>query len=232
MRQTRTTTLFFAALFALGLTSGCNRALPTEPEDSPLAVASLDETTPSEGSESATVTRRRPARPAPGGTSKPPTTTPTTDPDPDPTPTTPPPSTPPPTTPPPTATTDCIGPCDGILRVPDNGEVMAAIYAARDRVRTAVQRGEIKAKNKVRNWDVVPAIEWKACFFFVENGFYYDAQGNRVVGACAAGMTDWSRRTIVISTKEPSRTVPLVKWEATNYYLYLIGRTDLLDRFQ
>ncbi|MGK2857429.1 MAG: hypothetical protein ACSLFQ_09500 [Thermoanaerobaculia bacterium] len=109
---------------------------------------------------------------------------------------------------------------------------MAAIYAARDRVRTAVASGEIKAKNSVRNWNVTPNVEWKACFFWVSNGFYYDENGNRVVGGCAAGMTDYSRKKIVISTKEEARTLALVKWEATNYYLYLIGRTDLLDRWQ
>ncbi|MBI2214479.1 MAG: hypothetical protein HYU52_12605 [Acidobacteria bacterium] len=109
---------------------------------------------------------------------------------------------------------------------------MAAIYAARDRVRSAVASGEIKANSKVRDWNVVPNVEWKACFFWVENGFWYDAQGVRHVGGCAAGMTDYSKKRIVISTKEEARTLALVKWEATNYYLYLIGRKDLLDRFQ
>ncbi|MCM2314074.1 MAG: hypothetical protein NDJ92_02840 [Thermoanaerobaculia bacterium] len=109
---------------------------------------------------------------------------------------------------------------------------MAAIYAARDRVRTAVASGEIKANSKVRNWNVTPNVEWKACFFWVANGFYYDANGNRIVGGCAAGMTDYSRNKIVVSTKVETRTLALVKWEATNYYLYLIGRKDLLDRWQ
>lgn len=109
---------------------------------------------------------------------------------------------------------------------------MAAIYAARDRVRTAVASGEIRANSKVRDWNVTPNVEWKACFFWVANGFYYDANGNRIVGGCAAGMTDYARKKIVISTKEEARTLALVKWEATNYYLYLIGRKDLLDRWQ
>jgi hypothetical protein len=109
---------------------------------------------------------------------------------------------------------------------------MAAVYAARDRVRSAVASGEIKANRKVKNWNVTPAIEWQACFFWVENGFYYDAQGNRIVGACAAGMTDYARKKIVISTKEEARTLALVKWEATNFYLYMIDRKDLLDRWQ
>ena len=127
---------------------------------------------------------------------------------------------------------DCQGPCDGILRIPSDDAYMAAIYAARDRVRSAVASGEIKANNKVRDWNVTPHVEWKACFFWVENGFWYDASGNRHVGGCAAGMTDYGKKTIVISTKEEQRTLALVKWEATNYYLYLIGRKDLLDRWQ
>lgn len=229
MCQTRISqpfSLTIAAMLAVMFFAGCNKALPTEPED-PMLTTSLE--SPFVSAESSTVVvtnRRRPARPSAGGSSKPPTTVPTTDPDPPPT------APPPPTPPPSTMTNDCIGPCDGMLRIPSQGEVTAAINAARDRVRSAVERGELKPKNKVRNWNVAPSVEWKACYFWVENGFYYDAQGNRVVGACAAGMTDYSRKTIVISTKEESRTLPLVRWEATNFYLYVIGRTDLLDRFQ
>ena len=127
---------------------------------------------------------------------------------------------------------DCQGLCDNILRIPNESDVQSALIAARDRVRAAVASGEIKAKNNVKNWDVTPRIEWKACFFWVENGFWYDAQGVKHVGGCAAGMTDYANRRIVISTKEEARTLALVKWEATNYYLSMIGRKDLLDRWQ
>jgi hypothetical protein len=228
MCQTRANhsfSLMLVAVLAATFFAGCNKILPTEPED-PMLTASLDSSLVSSEADAAAVsTRRRPARAPEGGTGELPTTVPSTNPDPTPAP-------PPPTPPSPPMTNDCIGPCDGIVRVPSQGEVVAAIHAARDRVRSAVERGELKPKNKVRDWNVVPSVEWKACYFWVENGFYYDEHGNRVVGACAAGMTDYSRMTIVISTKESARTIPLVKWEATNFYLYLIGRRDLLDRFQ
>lgn len=221
MRNTNTNrTLSAAAILAALVLAGCNRALPTEPQSSVTEVPAF---APSASSSEAASTRTRTRgargsdRPSTVSTPSAPSTEPATN----------------PTTPPaPTVTNDCKGPCDGILRVPAYDAYMAAIYAARDRVRSAVASGEIKTNNKVRDWNVTPNVEWRACFFWVENGFWYDAQGNKHVGGCAAGMTDWANKKIVISTKDDARTLALVKWEATNYYLYLIGRKDLLDRFQ
>ena len=231
--STTTRTLISTAAFAAIILTGCNRVSPTEPQDRIAEVPALSVS--EAGSEASTRMRPtrglRPTSPLPATPVAPKESDPT---EPSGDPTTPPatPPTTPPGTPPPAMASDCDGPCDGILRVPSADAYMAAIYAARDRVRTAVASGEIKAKSKVRDWNVTPNVEWKACFFWVDNGFYYDANGNRIVGGCAAGMTDYSRNKIVISTKEEARTLALVKWEATNYYLYLIGRKDLLDRWQ
>lgn len=248
MRTTTNHNLISTAIFATLILAGCNRALPTEPVDLMMSEPSYEAAPASYESEndSSYSGRLRPARavrPSPTTPSGPtgPSTTPSPEPpngepsDGSPS-TAPPPAAPPnpPTspTPPTTATTDCSGPCDGILRIPSSDDYMAAIYAARDRVRSAVASGEIKANKTVRDWNVTPRVEWKACFFWVENGFWYDSDGNRHVGGCAAGMTDFEKKKIVISTKQESRTLALVKWEATNYYLYLIGRKDLLDRWQ
>jgi hypothetical protein len=227
MATTNTTrTLISTTIFAALILTGCNRALPTEPQNSVTevpdfqAASGASEAGATSSRTRPTRTSSRPSAPVPQAPASDPSTEPV------------PPTTPPPTPPTPTVSYDCHGACDNVLRVPSEDAYMAAVYAARDRVRSAVASGEIKAKNSVRNWNVVPSIEWKACYFWVANGFYYDAQGNRQVGGCAAGMTDYSHKKIVISTKEEPRTLALVKWEATNYYLYLIGRTDLLDRFQ
>jgi hypothetical protein len=222
--NTTTRNLLSTAIFAALVLTGCNRALPTEPQNQVTEVPALENATPASGSEAASSSRTRPTRTAsrpsaavPQPASAAPSTEPTT----------------PPTTPTtPNVTYDCKGACDNILRVPATDEYMAAIYAARDRVRSAVASGELKASTKVRDWNVTPNVEWKACFFWVENGFWYDSDGNKHVGGCAAGMTDYANRRIVISTKEEARTLALVKWEATNYYLTMIGRKDLLDRWQ
>lgn len=226
MANTTTRNLLLTTIVAALALTGCNRVSPTEPQDRISPVPSFETAESSAAPETGTAgsSRTRPTR----GTERP-TMVPTV-----PAPSTEPagPTVPPPAPPAPPMTSDCKGPCDGILRIPASDAYMAAIYAARDRVRTAVASGEIKANNKVRDWNVVPSVEWRACFFWVENGFWYDAQGVKHVGGCAAGMTDYAHKKIVISTKEEARTLALVKWEATNYYLYLIGRKDLLDRWQ
>lgn len=252
MRKTTATCTLTSVLIAAVVTlAGCDRVLPTEPEDaftsegmsspafatdrSPLREAAGVPAMSSEaGSVSSRQPRRRPARPTlptqgePTGGS---TTEPKIDPsdprgpnNPSPPPT--------PTPPPPPSTTNKCGECDGVFHVPQVDAYMAEIHAARDRVRSAVNSGELRANRKVSNWNAYPAVDWQACYFWVENGFYYDENGNKIVGACAAGMTDYAHRKIVVATQDQSRTLALVKWETTNYYLYMIGREDLLDRWQ
>ncbi|MFA6957732.1 MAG: hypothetical protein WC538_17845 [Thermoanaerobaculia bacterium] len=227
---TTTRILLSTMTLAAVVLAGCNRALPTEPQGGITEVPAFTSPSPNGGSEAAAGSSRvHPAR----SSSRPsapvvPLATPSQT---DPVPPTPPPTDPIPPAAPPVAN-DCAGPCDGIFHIPANDEYMAAIYAARDRVRSAVASGELKSKSKVRDWNVVPAVEWKSCFFYVANGYWYDANGVRHVGGCAAGMTDYSRKTIVISTKDESRTIALVKWEAMNFYLSLIGRKDLCDKWR
>jgi len=228
-----TRTLLSTVTLATLVLAGCNRALPTEPQGGMTEVPAFTSPNPSGGSESSagsprvrpTRTSSRPSAPilpltAPSQTEPVPPTPPPTEPIPP----------VPPATPP--VTNDCAGPCDGIFHIPAEDEYMAAIYAARDRVRSAVASGELKASSKVRDWNVVPTVEWKACFFYVANGYWYDANGVRHVGGCAAGMTDYSHKKIVISTKDETRTIALVKWEAMNFYLSLIGRKDLCDTWR
>ncbi len=106
------------------------------------------------------------------------------------------------------------------------------MFAMRDKVRNAVQDGSLQA-NRIPDWNAVPRVEWQACWFQVDNVSWVNSSGQTVVGSnCAAGLTDYPNRKIVISTKEPDRTLPLVQWETANYFLIAIGRADLTDRWQ
>lgn len=130
------------------------------------------------------------------------------------------------------ASANCTAGCDGTLKVPPHDQTSFALAAARDAVRSAVESGQLEAK-QAPDWNDVPRVDWQACFFWVDDGYYVDGNGNRVTGgACAAGMTDYAAGRIVIATQDPNRTIPLVKWETANYFLIAIGRSDLCDRWQ
>jgi len=126
---------------------------------------------------------------------------------------------------------NCASGCDGVVRAPSQYDADVAMSAARDAVRRSVESGEIFTKRKP-DWEAFPRIEWQACFFYVANGYSYDSAGNRIDGGCAAGMTDYNGKRIVIATQDSGRAIPLVKWEASNYFLIAIGREDLCDKWQ
>lgn len=125
----------------------------------------------------------------------------------------------------------CESGCNGIITPPDQADVNAMLGITRDAMKNAVSTGALRAKKRA-NWDQFPAVEWKACWFTVLNASWVE-NGKQVTGPnCAAGMTDYDRKKIVISTKQPERTLALVRWETVNYYLMSIGRSDLTDSFQ
>jgi hypothetical protein len=102
----------------------------------------------------------------------------------------------------------------------------------RNQVKSAVESGELEAR-RTPDWNALPSVEWKACFFGVSNVSWVNSSGQTQVGSnCAAGLTDYSGGRIVISTSQPERTLSLVKWETANYFLLAIGRSDLTDRWQ
>ncbi|HVT03661.1 MAG TPA: hypothetical protein VHL58_09850 [Thermoanaerobaculia bacterium] len=130
-----------------------------------------------------------------------------------------------------TSASSCAAGCDNTLHIPDPGVVRQQMDSARDAIRDAIANGSLKAKKRA-DWNVVPTVEWKACFFLVDNVSWVENGITRTGSNCAAGLTDYEGKRIVIATNDPSRTPALVRWETANFYLIAIGRRDLADSWQ
>ena len=118
--------------------------------------------------------------------------------------------------------------CSGRLDIPPAPAVLAALREARDEVRSAVRRGEIRATS-TPDWEKLPRVVWEPCWFWVEGATWMEGGVRRRGRSCAAGVARYARGEIAVSTQEPQRTIPLVRWETRNYFLVAIGRTDLSD---
>jgi hypothetical protein len=69
---------------------------------------------------------------------------------------------------------------------------------------------------------MAPGVSWQQCQFIVPDG--HDTPGGASQSICSAGAT--IGMTIWISLAEPDRVLPLVTWEARNFYWLVAGCGD------
>jgi hypothetical protein len=67
----------------------------------------------------------------------------------------------------------------------------------------------------------VPDVSWRQCQFLVTNAI--SSPGGPPNTVCAAGATYYKQNLIWISLAEPERVLPLVTWEARNFYWMISG---------
>jgi hypothetical protein len=77
-------------------------------------------------------------------------------------------------------------------------------------------RAETMARKRVNVGD--PAVLYLACNFVPPSAN---------LSGCAAGITDFPGKRIIVSTQNPGNTAALVTWEAANFFLISVGRGDL-----
>jgi hypothetical protein len=69
--------------------------------------------------------------------------------------------------------------------------------------------------------NAVPNVSWQRCQFVVSNA--KPAPDGSSLSGCEAGATYASKGVIWISLAEPERVLPLVTWEARNFYWCISG---------
>jgi hypothetical protein len=72
--------------------------------------------------------------------------------------------------------------------------------------------------------NAVPDVSWQRCQFWIANA--KPAPDGSSLSGCEAGATYYKQNLVWISLAEPERVLPLMRWEARNFYWLISGCSD------